>query len=51
MDDLRHIQYQAFDGTRSVEEAFRKNYIDGIRRIKQDGHDFRILNFWEFDKF
>lgn len=51
MDDLRHIQYQAFDGTRSVEAAFRKNYIDGIRRIKQDGHDFRILNFWDFDKF
>ena len=50
-DDLGYIQQRAFTGNRSIEEAFRKNYIETAKRIKQDGHDFRILNFWDFDKF
>ena len=50
-EDLIYIFNRAFDGTRPVEEAFRKNYIDFIKRIKQDGHNFKILNFWEFDRF
>ena len=50
-DDLHQIQANAFNGTRSIEEAFSKNYTKGIHRLKQDGHDFKILNFWGFDKW
>ena len=50
-DDLFNIQDNAFNGIRSVEDAFSMNYTNGVKRLKQDGHDYRILNFWEFDKW
>lgn len=50
-DDLCDIRVNAFNGTRSIEEAFSMNYTNGVKRLKQDGHDFRILNFWGFDKW
>ena len=50
-DDLSNIQANAFNGTRSIEDAFSMNYTNGVKRLKQDGHDYRILNFWEFDKW
>ena len=50
-DDLCQIRANSFDGSRSIEDAFSINYTNTIKRLKQDGHDFKILNFWEFDKW
>lgn len=50
--DLSLIQRDAFNGNCSIEEAFRKNYSKGIKRVRADGHIFKILNFFDnFDKF
>ena len=50
-DDLFNIQDNAFNGIRSVEDAFSMNYTNGVKRLKQDGHAFKILNFWGFEKW
>ena len=50
-DDLCGIRVNAFNGTRSIEDAFSLNYTDTVKRLKQDEHDFKILNFWEFNKW
>ena len=51
-DDLSFIQNNAFNGQRSIEEAFKINYLQGINRIKKDGHEFKILNFFDnFDSY
>ena len=50
-DDLNCIRDRAFDGTNSVKEAFRKFYVEAIKRVKQYGHDFKILNFEDFNNF
>lgn len=50
-DDLWDIRVNAFNGTRNIEDAFSMNYTNTIKRLKQDGHDFKILNFWGFDRW
>ena len=50
-DDLNQIAANAFDGSRSIEKAFSLHYTNTAKRIKQDGHDFKILNFFNFDKW
>ena len=50
-DDLCNIRVNAFNGTRNIKDAFSLNYTDTVKRLKQDEHDFKILNFWEFNKW
>ena len=51
-EDLADIQKNAFNGTRSIEDAFKMNYLKGIKRVRSDVHEFKILNFFDnFDSF
>ena len=51
-NDLYQIQLNSFERFNDVEQALSDAYTGMVKRIKQDGHDFKILNFFEkFDKW
>lgn len=46
--DLDDITCTAFSKSKNISEAFKNMYIGFVERIKQDGHGFTILNFFEY---
>lgn len=50
-DDLIYIRNESFNGVRNIGDSFSLFYTNMVKRLKQDNHEFKILNFWNFNKW